>query len=72
MLTKTAKTPSTDGFSHADMNMILSVLANQPLQNLQAARSLDALIGRFTLFCAKSLGPTPKAAEPPAQGKVGK
>lgn len=73
MLQKSAKTaPAEPAFSHADMQMIVQVLANQPLQNLQAAHNLNALIQRFTLFCAKSLGPTPPAPPPAPAPKAGK
>jgi hypothetical protein len=47
-------------FSHKDMETIVNVLANQPLQNLNAAAGLQALINRFVAFSAKHLGPTPK------------
>lgn len=56
-------------FSHRDVESIISVLANQPLQNLNAAAGLQALINRFALFSAKHLGPAPgsKPAAKPAE-----
>ncbi len=67
MLTqKSLKAAAPPQFSHADMETIISVLANQPLQNLSAAQGLQALINRFAQFSAKHLGPKPAQAAPTA------
>ena len=74
MLTQTqGKQPQK--FNHDDASSILSIIANAPLQNMQAAIGVQALMNRFALFVADKLGPTPPqtpAAEPAKPAGKGK
>jgi len=72
MLQKDLKNPV---FTTEDQQLILQCLVNQPLQNMNAARAMDQLIGRFNVFCAKYASAPPKPAAPvapPADAKPGK
>lgn len=67
--------PQPAKFCHQDAQDIISILGNQPLQNLQAAESLKALITRFAIHVGETLGPSkpaPKQPVAPAAGKKAK
>lgn len=61
---------STPAFSKRDMETVLAIMDNQPLQNMKVAREMQALQTRFTLFCSRHL-PKPEAEKPAAGGKRG-
>lgn len=65
MLQQTPGKPPQN-FTHDDANTILSIIGNQPLQNMQAALGVQALMQRFSLFVAAKLGPN---VPPPADVK---
>lgn len=42
-------------FTQRDMETIIAIIDNQPLQNMKVARELQALQQRFVLFCTANL-----------------
>lgn len=63
-------------FTMADGDNIKAIIEAQPLQNMQAARAVSALVSRFVQFCAKNLAPqaaeAAKGPKLPEGGKKGK
>jgi hypothetical protein len=63
--------PAPASFSKRDMETILTIIDNQPLQNMKVARELQALQNRFVLFCSLHL-PQPEAPKPDKPGRKAK